>query len=154
MKEKSTNNRPNLIVEDYFNGNIKAWGHIQNWRGKVIQRFDLTLTGTWNGNKCRLDEIFTYYDTSKTMKRHWIIEKKEDGTYEGTASDVIGKAVPNIFKSSINWNYIMRIGSNKHKHNIHMDDWMHLMNDGVLINQIRMKKFGITVGNITIFMKK
>ena len=34
------------------------------------------------------------------------------------------------------------------------DDWMWLMNDGVLMNRSYMKKFGITVGEITIFMKK
>ena len=37
---------------------------------------------------------------------------------------------------------------------IRFDDWMWVMNDGVLINRSYLKKFGITVSELTIFMQK
>ena len=37
---------------------------------------------------------------------------------------------------------------------IRFDDWMWQMNDGVLINRSYLKKFGFTVSELTIFMKK
>ena len=37
---------------------------------------------------------------------------------------------------------------------ITFDDWMFQMNDGVLINRSYLKKFGFTVGELTLFMQK
>jgi hypothetical protein len=37
---------------------------------------------------------------------------------------------------------------------IKLDDWMWQMNDGVLINRSYLKKFGITVAELTLFMQK
>ena len=37
---------------------------------------------------------------------------------------------------------------------IHFDDWMWLMNDGILINRSYLKKFGFTVAELTLFMQK
>ena len=37
---------------------------------------------------------------------------------------------------------------------LRFDDWMWLMHDGVLMNRSYMKKYGITVAEVTIFMKK
>jgi hypothetical protein len=34
------------------------------------------------------------------------------------------------------------------------DDWMWFMNDGVIMNRSYMKKLGVTVAEITIYMKK
>jgi hypothetical protein len=40
------------------------------------------------------------------------------------------------------------------KYRLRFDDWMWAMNDGVLMNRSYMKKFGITVAEVTIFMQK
>jgi hypothetical protein len=37
---------------------------------------------------------------------------------------------------------------------ITFDDWMWQMNDGVLINRSYLKKFGITVAELSLFMQK
>ena len=34
---------PKADIKDYFNGPIKAWGIVQDWQGKVVNRFDVDI---------------------------------------------------------------------------------------------------------------
>ncbi len=52
------------------------------------------------------------------------------------------------------WNYVMDLPVDDTTYRIRFDDWMWVMNDGVLINRSYLKKFGITVSELTIFMQK
>ena len=61
---------PQLDLQEYFNGPIKAWGFIQDRRGHVTRRFDVTMNGTWDGDTGTLEEHFDYYD-GETQKRTW-----------------------------------------------------------------------------------
>ena len=145
--------KPEADIKEYFDGNIKAWGLVQDWRGRVTTRFDVDMVGSWEGDKGKLEEDFRYYD-GKTQQRTWIITKKEDGTYEGTAGDIIGKAEGSTKGSAVNWNYVMDIPVDGKTYRLKLDDWMWQMNDGVLINRSYLKKFGITVAELTLFMQK
>jgi hypothetical protein len=145
--------KPEIDIKEYFNGDVKAWGIVQDWKGVVTTRFDIDMHGSWEGNKGKLEEDFTYYD-GKKQQRTWYITKKEDGTYEGTASDVPDKAVGNHQGSAINWRYSLEVPVDGKTYVLNMDDWMWQMNDGVLINRTAMKKFGLTVAELTIFMQK
>lgn len=144
---------PVLEINEYFNGPIKAWGIVQNWRGKVVKRFEVDMVGKWDGDKGTLTEHFTY-DDGKKQERVWRITKHADGKYEGTASDIIGKADGTSSGSAVNWSYVMDLPVDDTSYKIRFDDWMWLMNDGVLINRSYLKKFGFTVSELTIFMQK
>jgi hypothetical protein len=144
---------PRVDIKEYFNGPIKAWGMVQDWRGRVVRRFDIDLVGEWNGDVGTLTENFVYYDGEK-QQRVWTIRKLADGTYEGTASDIIDRATGNTEGSAVRWNYVMDLPVKDTTYHIRFDDWMWLMNDGVLINRSYLKKFGITVSELTIFMQK
>jgi hypothetical protein len=144
---------PVADIKEYFNGKIQAWGVVQDWRGRVVTRFDVDMVGTWEGNKGILEEDFHYYN-GKEQKRIWHITKNEDGTYAGTASDIVGTAQGAQEGSSVNWVYVMDIPVDDTVYRLKLDDWMWQMNDGVMINRSYMKKFGITVAELTLFMKK
>ena len=77
-----------------------------------------------------------------------------DGTYEGTASDILDKATGSAQGSAVRWNYVMDLPVGETTYRIHFDDWMWMMNDGVIINRSYLKKFGFTVSELTIFMQK
>ena len=83
--------KPRLIIEDYLSGNVKAWGVLQNRSGDVTRQFKAELNGKWNGSQLILDEIFNWNDGEK-QTRQWTIKKIDNHHYEGTASDVVGKA--------------------------------------------------------------
>lgn len=146
--------QPEMRLEEYFNGHIKAWGFIQDRSGNVITRFDVDMHGKWDGNKGRLDEVFTYYDTGKVQNRTWEITKLDDFNYEGKAGDILGSAKGTFHGNAMNWVYQMDVPVDDTSYRLTFDDWMWAMNDGVVINRSYMKKFGITVAELTVFMQK
>lgn len=144
---------PEMSIKNYFNGPIKAWGIVQDWRGRVVRQFDIKMVGKWDGDIGTLKENFYYYD-GKTQERIWTIKKLVNGDYEGTASDIIDKALGKEKGNAAQWYYVMDLEVDQKTFRIKFDDWMWKMNDGVLINRSYLKKFGLTVAELTIFMKK
>ena len=144
---------PKADIKAYFDGQIKAWGLIQDWRGRVTTRFDVDMVGSWEGDVGTLKEDFRFYD-GKVQQRIWTITKKENGKYEGTADDIIGKARGSEIGSGVRWSYIMDVPVDDTTYRLTLDDWMWQMNDGIIINRSYLKKFGITVAELTLFMQK
>lgn len=147
------NQKPPLSLEQYFTGPIKAWGIVQERSGKVVRRFDVDMVGTWQGDTGTLEEDFVYYD-GETQKRIWTIKREENGSYQGTADDIIGKAEGQANGNAVRWAYEMELTVGDKSYKVKFDDWMFLMNDGVLINRSYIKKFGFTVAELILFMQK
>lgn len=145
--------KPHADLKTYFNGPIKAWGIIQDWRGRVVSRFDVDMVGRWEGDSGVLEEEFRYYNGGQ-QRRVWRLKKLADGRYIGEADDIIDQAQGRINGSALFWNYRMDIPVEGQTYRLSFDDWMWQMNDGVLINRSYLKKFGFTVAELTLFMKK
>lgn len=144
---------PPLDIQEYFTGPIKAWGLVQDYSGKVTRRFDVEMVGSWEGNTGTLKEKFEYYD-GETQERTWTIKKITSNNYEGSAADILGTATGQTSGNAMRWAYQMDLKVGDKTYHITFDDWMFLMNDGVLINRSYLKKFGFTVGELTLFMQK
>ncbi|MBG79043.1 MAG: hypothetical protein CL570_08480 [Alphaproteobacteria bacterium] len=145
--------QPPLDLRSYFTGPIKAWGLVQDYTGKVTRRFDVEMIGTWKGDTGTLKEKFVYYD-GETQERTWTIKQIAASQYEGSAGDIIGTATGHTAGNAMRWAYAMDLDVGEKTYRITFDDWMFLMNDGVLINRSYLKKFGLTVGELTLFMQK
>lgn len=144
---------PSLELKEYFSGPIKAWGLVQDSSGKVTRRFDVEMVGSWDGDVGTLKEKFNYYD-GKTQERTWTITKIADQQYEGRADDILDHADGQVSGNAMRWAYKMDLEVGEKTYRIKFDDWMFLMNDGVLINRSYLKKFGLTVAELTLFMQK
>jgi len=151
--EDYTSETPKVDVKTYFTGPIKAWGMVQNRKGDVVTRFDVTMNGSWDGDTGLLDESFAYYDGRK-QHRLWKIQKTGVDTYKGQADDIIGEASGSQSGNAVRWSYTMDLEVSGRTYRIKFDDWMWLMNDGILINRSYLKKFGFTVAELTLFMQK
>jgi hypothetical protein len=151
--EDHAGTQPLMDIRGYFDGPIKAWGMVQDWRGRVMRRFSIDMEGRWEGDAGTLTERF-YYDDGQTQDRVWTIRRLPDGSYEGTAPDIDGKAVGRTVGCAARWYYVMHLPVDGTTYRIHFDDWMWAMQDGVLINRSYLKKFGLPVGELTIFMQK
>ena len=145
--------KPVLDLKQYFNGQVDAWGMVQDRSGKVIKRMSVEMTCTWVGDTGTLDERFTYADGTKET-RVWTI-RKEGNRYVGTAADVVGEAKGEAAGNALRWKYVLDAkredGSTIH---LDMDDWMWLVDDRTLINRTTFSKFGIAFGEVTIFFRK
>lgn len=49
---------PHLKLEEFFNGDLVAYGMVQDYSGEVIQRFRVELEGSWEGNEGCLTKPF------------------------------------------------------------------------------------------------
>jgi Protein of unknown function (DUF3833) len=144
---------PKLDLRSYFNGPLTAYGIFTDRSGKVVRRFTVKMTGTWNGNQGVLDEDFTYSD-GKREKRVWRLTDLGNGRYSGRADDVVGEAVGSAAGNALNWRYTLALKLDERTINVQFDDWMYLMDDRVMLNKAAMSKFGIYLGEVTLSFTK
>tara|TARA_Y100001958_G_C21031636_1_gene404421 strand:+ start:105 stop:629 length:525 start_codon:yes stop_codon:yes gene_type:complete len=145
--------KPRLIIEDYLSGNVKAWGVLQNRSGKVTRQFKADLNGKWDGSKLILDEVFNWYDGEK-QTRQWTINKIDKHNYEGTASDVVGKARGFSYGPAFKFEYVLLVPIKGKNVKITFDDWIFMQDERVAINRATMTKFGIKVAELTVMFYK
>lgn len=141
---------PKLDIREYLDGHTKGWGIIRDWKGSVKTRFTFEIDGTWDGNKGELKEVFIYSDGTEE-KRVWDITFHDDTSFTGITDDVVGKAEGKQMGNTMNWQYTWKVKRSEGKTiNIDMDDWLFLIDDKTLINEIILRKWGIKVGRISI----
>ena len=88
--EAYRNNQPKLDIRQFYNGDLEAWGTVEDWKGEVTKRYTMQLHGSWQGREAQLHEIF-HFDDGKTTERTWQLHVADDGEhFTGTTSDVIG----------------------------------------------------------------
>ncbi|MBR9906737.1 MAG: DUF3833 domain-containing protein [Gammaproteobacteria bacterium] len=151
--EDYQNEQPVLKLEEFFNGELVAYGMVQDYSGKVIQRFKADLQGTWDGNNGVLDEQF-YYADGTTDERIWRITKTGENSYEGRAADVADVAMGTTAGNVLNWSYTLIIERDGEPFEVKLDDWLYLVDENNMINRTKMYKFGIEVGEITLYIGK
>jgi len=132
-----------MTPEVFFNGPMTAHGVIKNRAGKVIRYFNADIKGSWNGESITLDEDFIFNDGEK-QKRVWNITKHPDGSYIGTAGDVVGEAIGKVSGNSMFLKYVLTVPYKGSTINIMIDDRMYLVEPNILINESKMTKFGLT----------
>lgn len=144
---------PELKLEEFFNGELVAYGMFQDRSDQVIRRFRVEMTGTWQGNTGILDETF-YYADGTTEKRIWTLTKLGDGKYSGSASDVIGEALGEAKGFALNWHYTLALKTDDDVYHVDFDDWMFLLDEKRLINRAQVTKWGFDVGEVTLLIEK
>ena len=144
---------PQLELRAYFNGPLTAHGIFTDRSGKVLRRFSVKMTGTWDGNQGVLDEDFTYSD-GKKERRVWRLTDHGSGRYSGRADDVVGEAVGQAAGNALNWRYTLALPVDGRVWEVQFDDWMYLMDERVMLNKAVMSKFGVTLGEVTLAFTK
>jgi hypothetical protein len=144
---------PKLVLEEYFAGRTQAWGIFEDRFGMLRRQFTVDIAGHWDGRELVLDERFRYSDGERD-RRVWRITKTGAHRYEGRAGDVVGTAEGNAYGNALNWRYDMDLKVGDGTWRVHFNDWMFLQPDRVLINRARVSKFGIEIGEVTLFFMK
>ena len=145
--EDYTDYRPAMQPETFFNGYLTAHGVIKNRGGRVIRTFNADIEASWDNGVGTLVEDFIF-DDGEAQQRIWTLERNVDGTYSGTAGDVIGTGTLHLAGNSIFLDYVLRITYGDSTVDVTVDDRMYLVSPDVLINESSMKKFGVRIGSI------
>lgn len=152
--EDFNNTVPEFIPQNYFNGPLKAYGMVKDRNGKILRTFKGDLVGSWDANGVgTLDEHFIYSDGEK-LHRTWIMKPNGDKKFIATAGDIVGNASMQARGNTVMIDYTMRIPYGDGTLDIDVRDWLHLQDDGVILNHSKMKKFGFEVGELVITIMK
>ena len=153
LKQYSSNS-PKLDLFDYFIGETKGYGIVQDRKGTLTRQFTVDITGTIQADdSLKLYEKFDWSDGEKST-RTWIITTNGNHLYSGTAEDVASPADGIAYGNVLNWQYLLNLKVHDTTWKIKLDDWMFLVTDQVLINKAKMSKYGLTVGEVTIVFQK
>ncbi len=145
---------PEFIPQEYFNGKMTAYGLVKDRSGKIIRTFKGVLIGSWDEKGIgTLDEKFVY-DDGEELTRVWTLKPTGEKSFDATAHDIVGTAKMKALGNTVMIDYVMRVPYNDSTIDISVRDWLHLQEDGVIINHSKMKKFGFTVGELVITIIK
>ncbi len=147
-----------LNMEEFFDGNLTAYGQFQDVFGTVRRSFVVTIQGDWDGERLRLVEDFVYEDGS-TEQRIWTLTKTGPDAWIGTAPGVIGQATGQEQDNRFNWKYqidlpVPSATGETETLQVRFDDWMWLLAEDRLLNLAYVKRFGVDIGVVTISFEK
>lgn len=147
-----------LNLEEFFDGDLVAYGQFQDVLGTVRRSFRVTIAGDWDGNRLRLVEDFVYEDGA-TEQRIWTLTKTGPDSWQGTAPGVIGVATGVEQDNRFNWQYeidlpIPSADGSVETLRVTFDDWMWLLSDDRLLNRAYIKRFGLDIGDVIISFEK
>jgi len=145
---------PRFDFVEYFKGDTRGWGMVQNRQGMVTRRFIVDMVGSLNSSgEFLLREDFHWSD-GEEEERTWTVVPRDRHHLTGTAADVVGTAEGTGYGNALHWRYHLLVDVDGSQWKIHFDDWMFLQSDNLLINTLQMSKFGFDVGRITIVFSK
>ncbi len=144
---------PELVPEQFFQGELSARGVVKDISGEVIRTFDADITASWDENGTgTLDEVFRF-DDGEVQTRVWTLTPEGEG-YHATAGDVVEPGTMRWSGNAIHMDYVLSIARDSGTIDVRMDDWMYLVTPDTLINETTMSKWGVDVGEVVLVIQK
>lgn len=151
--KEHTNTTPELKLEQFFDGELKAYGMVLDRSGNLLRRFEVKLLASWQGDEGEIKEWFVFDDGEKST-RIWQLKNLGNNQYQGTAGDVVGIANGKTEGSALYWKYDLEIPVDGTIYEITLDDWMFLIDEKRLFNKTNMSKWGFNVGEVILYIEK
>lgn len=139
-------------IRKELNGPVSCEGIIYGPLGRVNSRFAANFDCTWEGNQCRMAEVFRYDDGS-VQERAWNLQLGNDGHIRATAEDVVGEGSGVQCGDAVQLKYKLRLPEASGGHILDVTDWMYLTPGGTIVNRSQFRKFGIQVAELVATMR-
>jgi hypothetical protein len=137
----------------FLEGRTRAWGVFEDRFGRVRRRLSVEMDGRWDGDTFVLDEAFVY-DTGAREERTWHIIPSGDGRFTATCPDCIGTATGQSDENSIHMRYRFRLKLETRELSVEFDDRIYRMGDTIAINRATMRKWGVKLGELSLFFQR
>jgi hypothetical protein len=138
---------PSFAPEEFFNGILTAHGVVRDYSGAATRHFNADITACWQAGVGTLDEAFVF-DDGEQQVRVWTLTPDGAQRYIGTAGDVVGEGNARWQGNAMFLDYTLRIELEDGPIDVHIDDRMYRVSENVVINESKMRKFGVGVGEI------
>ncbi|WP_100643037.1 DUF3833 domain-containing protein [Alteromonas facilis] len=145
---------PSFDLKNFFDGKVRAWGIVQNRDGDVVQRFIVTIDGRVDDGTLILDETFEYGVGEGPLSRVWRIQQLSENTYVGSANDIAGDASGISYGNAFNFAYEMDLPVGDTQYRVAFDDWFWAFDEQTIMNRSYIRKFGLVMAEVTIFMQR
>lgn len=139
-------------LEGYFAGKTSAVGSFSAING-VKRQFTVDLRGKWNGQTLTLVEDFVYSDGERDRKT-WRFRKIGPNQYRGTREDVVGDTLVTVTGNTARFTYLIDLDAERKSNRVRFHDTMVLQDDGRLINNATITKFGFPVGKTRVEFRR
>lgn len=156
--------KPVLTPQSFFEGKLCADGVVRDRSGAEIRQFNAEILASWSPDGVgTLDEVFWFYDEPGAEPveetRIWTltpaITEAGEPAYTAVATDVPEPALMTYAGNTLQMQYTLRyLRESGDTIDLAMDDRMFMVADGVVVNETRMSKFGLDVGQILLVMRK
>lgn len=140
-------NRPEFVLEEFFQGSLTAHGVLKNRGGKVTRYFNATIDASWEDGVGTLAERFEF-DDGEIEYRTWVLEPDGEGRYRATAGDVDGVGEARVEGNALRMDYRLEIDYRGREMTLSVEDWMWRVDDNTLINESTLRYWGFRVGTI------
>lgn len=161
--QEGPSHAPKLDPRTFFDGKICADGVVRDRSGKQTRHFNARILASWNEQGVgTLDEVFDFNDGRET--RQWQLKpatNESGGTYYiASANDVVGETEMHFAGNTIHMQYVLRYVRSLDEEgepntvDLDMDDWMYQVAEGVVVNETRLSKWGLHLGQVLLVMRK
>lgn len=152
MAQDMTQPRSERLFEltSFLEGRSSAWGVFEDRFGKVRRRFSVELVGRWLDGAFRLEESFTYEDHTRET-RVWLVVPRGNGRFTATSADCVGEAHGVCGVDQIWMSYRFRLKLEKRELHVDFEDRFYLIGDGIAVNRAIMRKWGVKLGEVSLF---
>jgi hypothetical protein len=140
-------------LTQFLNGRTTAWGIMEDRFGAIRARFTVSMHGYWEGNSFILDEAFSY-DAGYTETRRWRVAPHEGGRFSASCDDCVGQASGESSKDTIRMFYRFRLKLSTREVVVSFNDRIYRMSHDTAINRTTISKWGVRLGELSIFFKR
>lgn len=145
--------QPLFELTSFFNGSTRAWGVFEDRFGRLKRRFTVEMQGRWEGQAFVIDERFVY-DTGEIDNRTWHVTPLGAGRFKAMCSDCVGYAHGECDADSVRMSYRFRLKLNDRTIVVAFEDRLYRMADSTAINRTTMSKWGIKLGELSLFFQR
>ncbi len=140
-------------ITQFLAGRTTAWGIVEDRFGAIRARFTVSMHGYWEGQSFILDETFVY-DAGYSETRRWRVEPHGGGRFSATCDDCVGQAAGESNKDTISMAYRFRLKLSSRQLVVRFNDRIYRMGDDTAINRATITKWGVRLGELSIFFKR
>jgi Protein of unknown function (DUF3833) len=140
-------------ITQFFDGHTRAWGVFEDRFRRVRRRFNVDIDGRWDGRDFVLTERFRY-DVGAAEQRTWRIVPGDSGRFTATSSACVGEAVGMSDINSVHMHYRFKLELERRTVVVDVDDRIYHMGGGIAVNRATMSKWGVKIGEVSLFFQR
>ena len=135
-----------------FDGHYQGHGVVQNWYGKVVERFTANIDGKWQAERGTIT-IVVNFTSSEQLKRTLNVTRHNDHHFTVDADDISGVGLGKQYGSALELLYDWQANIKGKPTPVTARDNLFMLDNTHLLNLTTLARFGLPIARITTFIQ-